>query len=380
MRRNKARRTARDAASNDRSEEVAILKKCFVMMPSGRNEEYGQAEDEANFVYTHIIEPAVESVFGEGSSDRESDSLEPGAITDKIIQKLNEYDFAVVDITGGNPNVFYELGVRHALRTKTTVIMKQKTTNIPFDIGNYRVLDYTPFRFEEARDSLIDILSESTEDKFRNDSLVVDVLGDYEIVFKNKPSPDRMPWEYYLEKIERISAILKTAHSAKPTIKPGPGSKYSPDAIIGISNGGMIFADFLHRARIYKADECRFLSLWANRDHPGRYFSYKSNELLLRGFIEDTKKEEKEIRVLLVDDNVSGGDTSKQAIDFITSNSKIVHVRFMPLFFNRKEILSRIYDNLIWTHHAFQYKEPDIMSLHFVTYQNFPYDKAISGH
>ncbi len=81
--------------------------RCFVMMPSGRNGEYGQGEIEANFVYDYIIEPAVNAVLGEGSADRESDSLAPGAITPKIIQKLNDCDFAVVDITGGNPNVFF---------------------------------------------------------------------------------------------------------------------------------------------------------------------------------------------------------------------------------------------------------------------------------
>jgi hypothetical protein len=89
--------------SHDRSLRQS---RCFVMMPSGRNEEYGQGEVEANFVFDNIIEPAINNVLGKGSADRESDSLEPRAITPKIIQKLNDYDFAVVDITGGNPNVF----------------------------------------------------------------------------------------------------------------------------------------------------------------------------------------------------------------------------------------------------------------------------------
>jgi hypoxanthine phosphoribosyltransferase len=344
------------------------------MMPSGRKGEYGQGEVEADFVFNNIIEPAINAVLGSGSADRESDSLEPGAITPKIIQKLNEYDFAIVDITGGNPNVFFELGVRHSLRRKTTIILRQKTTAIPFDIGNYRVLDYTPFKFEEARNSLEEIIRRSIGDKSGNDSSVVDVLGDYDIVFKAKTSQDRMLWEYYFKTIERISRILKAAHEEKD-----PQKKYSPDAIIGISNGGMIFADYLHRSSIYKPEECQFVSLWANRDRPGRYFTYKSNELLLEGLIKDTNKAPSDVRLLLVDDNVSGGDTSKLAIQFIKNYSNDIHVRFLPMFFNREDILPRIYDHLLWSHHAFRYPERDITNLHFVNYRYFPYDKSISG-
>ena len=141
-----------------------------------------------------------------------------------------------------------------------------------------------------------------------------------------------------------------------------------------------MFADHLHRMRIYKPDECQFLSFWANRDHPGRYFSFKSNELMLKGLIEDLKKKSKDIRLLLVDDNLIGGDTSRQAIDFIRGYYKDIHVRFLPLFFNRSEVLLRIYEYILWTHHAFQYDEHKMLNLHLVHYREFPYGKAISGH
>lgn len=90
--------------------------------------------------------------------------------------------------------------------------MKQKNTDIPFDIGNYRVLDYTPFKFEDAKDNLISILKESDEDKFPHDSPVVDTLGDYEIIYKTKPLDDTMSWDYYFAKIKRIADILRVAH------------------------------------------------------------------------------------------------------------------------------------------------------------------------
>jgi len=380
------------------------------MMPSGRHKEYGQGEVEAEFVYNYIIKPAIDKVLGEHElvgltnnsetsaspveavlreapiagevavepgnfADRETDNLEPGAITANIIQKIHDYDFAIVDISGGNPNVFYELGVRHSLRKKTTIIMRQKTTPIPFDIGNYRVLDYSPFKFEDARGNLENILRRACSNKVQNDSLVVDVLGDYELIYKAKPSHDRMPWEFYFKTIGRISNILRTSHNEQT-----PTKKYSPDAVLGISNGGMIFADYLHRSNIYKPSECQFLSLWANRSKAGQYFSCKANDMLLKGIIEDAKKEADQVRLLLVDDNVSGGDTSQLAFNFIKDRHEGVDVRFLPLFFNRDDILPKISEYILWTHQAFRYTDEDILNLHHVPYRDFPYNKRVSGH
>jgi hypoxanthine-guanine phosphoribosyltransferase len=223
-------------------------------------------------------------------------------------------------------------------------------------------------------------MREAEEDKFRNDSLVSEVLGEYEIIFKNK-NKDDMPLEYFMERIKKIALMLKDKAMLKAS--PNKATKafgYAPDAIVGISNGGMVFADLLHRANIYKQHKCAFYSLWASRDHPGKYFHSNANECMLKGIMEDVKKPAEDVRLLLVDDNVSGGDTSKQAITFIRDKIPGVHVRFLPLFFNREDILDRIETDILWTHRAFNIGREDILGLHFVNYQRFPYDKPISGH
>ena len=50
--------------------------------------------------------------------------------------------YAVADITGANPNVFYELGIRHAMRPRTTVIVFGEGTVLPFDIALVRGISY----------------------------------------------------------------------------------------------------------------------------------------------------------------------------------------------------------------------------------------------
>jgi hypothetical protein len=118
----------------------------------------------------------------------------------------------------------------------------------------------------------------------------------------------------------------------------------------------------------------------ANRERRGQFFNSEDNIGLIRGIIADCKKPAEDIRLLIVDDNVSGGDTSGQAFDFIKSVDKNLHARFLPLFFNRKEILERLYPTILWTHSAFRddYKEADILNMHYVKYQYFPYGKGIS--
>ena len=51
-------------------------------------------------------------------------------------------DYAVADITGANPNVFYELGIRHAMRPRSTVILFAEGTMLPFDIALVRGIAY----------------------------------------------------------------------------------------------------------------------------------------------------------------------------------------------------------------------------------------------
>ena len=51
-------------------------------------------------------------------------------------------DYAVADITGANPNVYYELGIRHAMRPRSTVILFADGTTLPFDIALLRGIPY----------------------------------------------------------------------------------------------------------------------------------------------------------------------------------------------------------------------------------------------
>ncbi len=67
----------------------------------------------------------------------------PGKIVDQIWQGIRGADAVIVDITGNNPNVFYELGLAHALG-KEVILLAQGSQHLPFDIQTTRYLTYDP--------------------------------------------------------------------------------------------------------------------------------------------------------------------------------------------------------------------------------------------
>jgi hypothetical protein len=69
-----------------------------------------------------------------------------------------EADLVVADLTDGNPNVYYELGLAHALR-KRVILLTQEAAALPFDLRAYRVVEYdTHFaRIDSARGTLLDL-------------------------------------------------------------------------------------------------------------------------------------------------------------------------------------------------------------------------------
>jgi len=141
----------------------------FVLMPFGSSAEYEGGPDESDCVFSEIISPGVDRAYERLEAaaaasasppydactiTREVDRNQSGSITAKIVQALASADVVVVDITGRNPNVFLELGMRYAMRSKVTVLLAQTGTQIPFDVHGYRYIEYSKYRPGEARERL----------------------------------------------------------------------------------------------------------------------------------------------------------------------------------------------------------------------------------
>ena len=83
-----------------------------------------------------------------------------------IVNGIIESAVVVADLTDSNPNVYYELGLAHALK-KPVVLISQDVGGVPFDLRSYRVLEYdTRFdRFDEAKRELTSLAQQIAEGK-----------------------------------------------------------------------------------------------------------------------------------------------------------------------------------------------------------------------
>jgi hypothetical protein len=92
-----------------------------------------------------------------------------GNIRTDMFEQLVLADIVVADISIHNANVFYELGIRHGLRDKRTVLIRSRSDEVPFDLRTDRYLEYDKANPAAAREQLVETLR-ATRDSNRRDS------------------------------------------------------------------------------------------------------------------------------------------------------------------------------------------------------------------
>ena len=113
---------------------------CFVVMPFGVKPDGQGGSVDFDAVYEELLMPAIREA--ELEPLRADQELVGGLIHKPMFERLILADYAVVDLTTANANVFYELGVRHAARPYSTVLVSADVKRMPFDLAPDRVLPY----------------------------------------------------------------------------------------------------------------------------------------------------------------------------------------------------------------------------------------------
>lgn len=115
---------------------------CFVIMGYGKKTDptLGKTFD-LDVTYNTIIKPSVENAGFK--CVRGDEVLESGIIDKSMYALLIHSDLVIADITTFNPNAIYELGIRHAAKPFSTIVMKEKEGSIPFDINHNRTFTYS---------------------------------------------------------------------------------------------------------------------------------------------------------------------------------------------------------------------------------------------
>ena len=103
--------------------------------------------DEYDAFFKDVIQPLEKSLKRGKTFEQDvyvyrvKDVKKPGQIYDDIIKGIIEADAVIAEVTPCNENIFYELGYSHAIN-KPTVLLKHRDRKLPFDIYNYRCIDY----------------------------------------------------------------------------------------------------------------------------------------------------------------------------------------------------------------------------------------------
>ena len=178
--------------------------KCFIITPIG---------DEKDPIRRHIegvIEAAITPALGEKYEIVVAHKIyEPGSITKQIISEIYNSELVIANITNRNPNVMYELALRHAIG-KPVITIAEKGTSLPADI----VTERTIFYYNDAKGvlELIEDLkkAESEIDLSKTSGPIVEVLRDIShdaIVLQNIKQTDIddfQPLEYIIDRLNRI--------------------------------------------------------------------------------------------------------------------------------------------------------------------------------
>lgn len=113
------------------------MRTCFIVSPIG--DEGSDVRKRADQLYKYIIEPVCANC---GFDAVRVDQInQADSITQTIIDYLKNSELVIADMTGHNPNAFYEMGYR-ASTNKPMIHVKEKGVTIPFDISSIRAFDY----------------------------------------------------------------------------------------------------------------------------------------------------------------------------------------------------------------------------------------------
>jgi len=185
---------------------------CFVLMPFGVKKDPSGNDVNFDAVYQDLIAPGVRMA---GMEPLRADEERVGGIIHKpMFERLLLCDYAIADLTTANPNVFYELGVRHAARPFSTVMIFADGMRLPFDVGPLRGLPYRlspgglPADPQGDARRLFDLLTEARK------SAVDSPL--YQLIDALKPPPiEHLRTDLFRDQVEYCGSVKERLAGAR---------------------------------------------------------------------------------------------------------------------------------------------------------------------
>lgn len=202
------------------AETPAATKTCFIISEYGEDDGRQRERLQMN---NHLVRKVLEPLGYSGVPFDQIDEL--GQITNQIIEHLLDDDLVIADLTGLNPNVFYELAVRHAARKPVITIIRDGTP-LPFDIKDVRTVFYDlhdPDKLDDARDDLrkkVKALEKADPERLSNPITAARDIA----LLKKSTDPDKQTAGVVLAAIDDLGRELRRG-ADRP---PARGGRLSP--------------------------------------------------------------------------------------------------------------------------------------------------------
>jgi len=150
----------------------------FIITPFGKKKNQQGNEIDFNRTLNDLIMPALKACGILGGTAGEI--VKAGNIREDMFKELVNADIVLCDITIHNANVFYELGVRHSLRKRNTVLLKgnPEGDQTPFDVSTDRYMAYPIANPSEVVDQLVTVIKRTLASDNETDSPVFRYLND----------------------------------------------------------------------------------------------------------------------------------------------------------------------------------------------------------
>jgi len=199
---------------------------CFVLMPFGRKPAASGSSVDFDAVYADLIAPGIEAAGLEPL--RADQELNGGIIHKPMFERLILCEFAVADLTTANANVFYELGLRHAVRPASTLLLfAEGTGQLPFDVALLRALPYRldgdgkPANTGQGQEAIAARLREARE--LATDSPVYQLVDGFPDIQRLKTDVFRDRVKYRQETKMRLAAARKQGPDAVRAVEAALG-------------------------------------------------------------------------------------------------------------------------------------------------------------
>src|SRR5262245_31346010 len=152
------------------------MARAFVIRPFGVKKDTAGKEIDFERVHRDFIGPALQATAFSGATTGEI--VEPGNIREDMFSLILEADLVICDITIHHANAFYELGIRHALRKKHTILIKgvPAAESPPFDLLTDRYLPYDLDDPSTALQKLVDTIAAAWQSDRDTDSPIFKML------------------------------------------------------------------------------------------------------------------------------------------------------------------------------------------------------------